>query len=163
MAKRNRSRIKKRRKRQLERRILATSKAPMVMAVQAAPSVKLYLGKYAAENEEYQKALDSVYQGRVKPYDRYINPNATLVHYCSGCKRRFYGRPKWMLGRYPHVCFGKPTQQNRTVSKSKKETIIGWHEFCWMVQEDLSYQEIAQKMGVNPDIIKEYFESEGLI
>ncbi len=164
MAKRNKNKSKQRRKRYLRQRILEVAKAvPTVTKIQEAPSVKLYLGKYAAENEQYQRALDAIYEGKVKPFDRYINPNATLVHYCSGCKRRFYGRPQWMLGMYPHVCFSRPSQQNRAISKPQKENSNAWDDFHRMVQEDLSPQEIAKKMGVNPLIIKDYFEKEGLI
>ncbi len=164
MAKRNRSRIKKRRKRQLNKRIFATSKAVPTVKVQLPPPVQLYLGKYAAENEEYQKALDAIYQGKVKPYDRYINPNATLVHRCSQCKSKFYARPSWLIdGVQPHVCYKPPAGGKSGNVKLKKVKDTTWDEFQQMVWNDYTYREIAKKMGVNREIIEDYFRTEGLI
>jgi len=164
MAKRNRSKAKQRRKRHLKKRINTTTKAlSPVTKVKAAPSNVLYLGKYSDENTEYQQALDAIYEGKVKPIEAYLNPNATLIHYCSGCRKRFYGRPQWLLGVYPHVCFGNHAYSSQSSSKAKKETITDWDTFHQMIWDDLNYQEIASKMGVNPALIKDYFQREGLM
>lgn len=164
MAKRNKSKAKQRKKKHLRKRIFATSKVVPTVKVQAAPPpVSLYLGKYAAENEEYQKALDAIYQGNIKPYDRYVNPNVVLKHRCTHCKSKFYARPKWLIGEQPHVCFKPPAGGQSDNVKLKKVKDTTWEEFQQMVWDDLTYREIAKKMGVDPKIIKMYFVRERLI
>ena len=163
MAKRNRSRIKKRRKRQLQKRISSTTKVVPAVAVREIPPITLYLGKYAAENAEYQKTLDSIYEGKVRPYGKYINPNATLRHFCTGCNKGFYGRPSLLLGSRLHVC-GAMYEGNKTRSAAKsKGEDLDWNEFYEMVWNDYDYQTIAQKFQINRNIVKLYFETNGLI
>lgn len=58
------------------------------------PSPALYLGKYEAE--QYQKVLNQVYTGTVKPIERFINPHSILLHHCSECHKEFYAKPLWL-------------------------------------------------------------------
>lgn len=71
---------------------------PVTQVIQVTPVIaeqpyikpmELYLGKYEKENEAYQLVLGKEY-GTVKAIERFINPRATILHYCSECEKEWY-------------------------------------------------------------------------
>ncbi|MTH53526.1 hypothetical protein GKZ89_08855 [Bacillus mangrovi] len=130
------------------------------------PSPALYHGKYTEANKGYQAQLDQVYQGTVQPVERFINLNANILHYCSECDSEFYAAGKYLLNPHKeHVCYtinGAGSNKHKVVKKSiKPDEFIG--RFNFMVWNDYSWRKIAQELGINPKIVKSYFEEEGLL
>ena len=124
---------------------------------------------------EYEALLNKIYDGKVKAKNRYINPNAVLFHKCLKCDERFYGKPKFMVGSefQRHLCgFPYGVNGERTVTvrggrqngnkKSKGSVDVG-KRFNEMIWKDYTFQQIAKELQVNPDIIQDYFRTEGLI
>ncbi|WP_163528810.1 hypothetical protein [Halobacillus ihumii] len=134
---------------------------------------ELYLGKYEAENKEYQALLDKRYpEGRIKPVERYVTQDAIILHHCSKCNQEFYGKPKWMLGadHQKHICtmpygnsYGERLASVSTIKNRKKKGTLNINQFYEMVWNDYTYKEIAQTLKINPDIVEDYFKSNGLI
>ncbi|TDL74244.1 helix-turn-helix domain-containing protein [Peribacillus frigoritolerans] len=144
MTKRNK-RSKKRQKRQLMKRVAkikATKTAAIVESPVETPFIKtwlnpeiidssraiprndLYLGKYESENVEYQKELNTVYEGTVIAVERYMNRKSTLLHHCTECGVDFYGRPVWLLNGYqPHECYSVFRHSANKIAKSKKKRL----------------------------------------
>jgi hypothetical protein len=50
----------------------------------------------------------------------------------------------------------------RHKNKKKKQS-INMNQIHEMIKQDFTYQEVVQRLQVNPKIIKYYFKSEGLI
>jgi len=170
MAKRNKSKAKQRKKRQLRKRIFKVTRAihaEIAPIPQPIPSTSLLLSTYKAENGDYQAVLDHLFDRKILVVDRYLNGNATIIHFCRECKNRFYARPAFLTsGMQPHVCFSQKSHPNNYsygIPKSKKGNDITWDDFQALVWDDLTYQEIAKKLGVPSSLIKEFFISEGLI
>ncbi|MEX6700191.1 adenylate kinase [Peribacillus frigoritolerans] len=182
----NKKKLKQRKKRQLKKAFKQAVKAVKVVKVKEGfspdylpPYKELAVGTKAIHKERdkgFQKELDKVYGGTVKPLTSYVNERATLVFHCSGCGINFFGRPSYMVGENAnqrHRCHrpygtthGKSTSSSvsavSTRSKKKKAS-LDIAELDRMVWEDYSYQQIAKELQVNPKIIKDYFIREGLI
>lgn len=125
---------------------------------------------------EFETRLNEVYKGAVKPLNRYVSKYAVLCFKCESCGLVFFGRPSSMVGKESqrHLCnfpygdkHGARTshvnnaRQNKT--KKKKKESFNIDQLNEMVWNDHSPHEIAQKLQVNPKIIKDYFKDEGLI
>ncbi len=172
MAKRNKNKSKQRKKRYLRRRISKSVKAapvakPVPSIPKPIPSTQLLLSTYKTVNRDYQAVLDRLFNRKILVVDRYLNENATIIHFCRDCMNRFYSRPAFLTsGIQPHVCFSPKSHPNSSgygIPKLKKVKGTTWEEFQQMVWEDLTFREIAKKMGVDPKIIKDYFVRERLI
>lgn len=171
MVKRNKSKAKQRKKRYLKKRIikspLTESTAQAAPVAKPIPSTQLQLSTYRTVNRDYQAVLDGLFDRKIIVVDRYLNENASTIFFCRECKNRFYAKGAFLTsGIQPHVCFsGKfnPYSSAPNTTKLKKVKDATWDEFQTMVQADLTFQEIAKKMQVNPVIIKTYFEVEGLL
>ncbi|MEY8191098.1 hypothetical protein AB4X15_15765 [Peribacillus simplex] len=48
-------------------------------------------------------------------------------------------------------------------NKKKKKEILNIDQINKMIWEDYTYQQIAQELKINPNIVKDHFEKEGLI
>jgi hypothetical protein len=138
------------------------------------PTAELYLGKYEAENKEYQALLDKRYpEGRIQPIEKYINNHSSILHHCSKCGADFFGKPIYVLGEehQKHLCtipygdqFGERLSSVHGKHKPrKKKNTLSVDQFNSMVWNDYTYKEIAQAFKINPSKIKEYFKAEGLI
>lgn len=179
----NKKKLKQRKKRQLKRTFKQANKAVQVIEVNSfssdylppyeEPAVNTN-EKYEAKDQTFQKELDKVYGGTVKPLYRYVNERATLCFKCEQCGYSFFGRPKYMVGdnvNQRHRCHrpygtihGKsPSSGVSTVSTRTKKNKLDMAELDRMVWEDYTYQEIAKELQVNPNIIKNYFKEEGLL
>ena len=128
---------------------------------------------------EYEALLNEIYDGKVKAKNQYINPNAVLFHKCLKCNERFYGKPKFMVGSdfQRHLCgfpYGVNGERTMTVrggrdngtikgNKKSKKSVDVWKRFYEMIWEDYTFQQIAKELQVNPDVIQDYFRTEGLI
>jgi len=165
LAKRNKLR-KKRLKRHLRNRLKAVE-AIREVSPKPIPSTLLLLGTYKAENKEYQTELDGLFDRKILVVERFINKNASLIHFCQDCKNRFYAKPKWMLnGVQPHVCFSTNTTyspKKATPKIKKKGKDVTWDQFQQLVSDGLTPQQIAKELKVNPELIRNWFKSEGLI
>ncbi len=125
--------------------------------------------------EQFETKLNEVYKGAVKPLTAYYNERAVMVYKCNDCGVSFFGKPNHMVGKkhQQHLCNmpygdkdgtrldhvgGKNKPRSNKSDNKKLEKQI--EELIW---NDYSYQQIAKELKVNPDIIKDYFKSEGLI
>lgn len=52
---------------------------------------------------------------------------------------------------------------NKYKPREKKKNTVVFNNFHQMIWDDYTPQEIAKELKVNPNIIKEYFVTEGLI
>lgn len=157
---------KKRMKRQLQKRFKQTSG---IVIAETKESPK----------ELYQKALDRVYGGAVRPLNAYLNERAVLLFHCDKCGTEFYNRASHMVGRYSqrHVCtmpygdwcgnrFSQTYNRGGTGRKKtgkKKHEVNVAERLTAMIEQDYTYSQIAKELGVNPGLIKYHFQKEGLI
>jgi hypothetical protein len=124
---------------------------------------------------EFETKLNEVYSGAVKPLTNYVNEIAVLCLKCSDCGLVFFGKPSHLVGKdyQRHSChkpygnaYGERTSSVssiRTTKKVKKKNKFDLDQLNKMVWEDYTYQQIASELKINPVIIKDYFEKEGLI
>ena len=137
------------------------------------PTAELCLGKYEAQNKEYQSLLDKRYpEGRIHPVERYINDQASILHHCTKCGTNFYGKPIYILGEdhQKHICSmpygdkdGERLEKVGGKNKTKKKETLNVNQFYNLVWNDYTYQQIAKELKINPNIVKDYFKAEGLI
>lgn len=126
----------------------------------------------------YQQRLDKVYNSAVVALNDYINPKAVIVHKCTDCGLVFFGKPSHMVGKehQRHSCnlpYGTASGERKaTVSTIKdgkakrskmKNKEIDMELLNKMIWEDYSYKKIASELNINPNIVRDYFKSEGLI
>ncbi|RHW36676.1 adenylate kinase [Lysinibacillus yapensis] len=125
--------------------------------------------------EQFETKLSEIYGGTVTPLTAYVNPHAVMVCKCNKCGVSFFSKAGHMLGKQhqQHLCnmpYGDKNGERlehvsaRHKAKGKKKDqqalLNKVNEMIW---EDYSYQQIAQELKVNPNILKHYFKSEGLI
>lgn len=126
--------------------------------------------------DQFETKLKEVYNGAVTPLTAYVNERAVMVYKCNDCGVSFFGKAGHMLGKkhQQHLCNmpygnknGERTIHVSSIKKHKKKdnkqavnVAVQLEEMIW---NDFSYKEIAQVLQVNPVIIKDYFENEGLI
>ncbi|MCT1905263.1 hypothetical protein [Oceanobacillus sojae] len=130
--------------------------------------------KHFERNKLYQGELNVKYDDNVTVLERYISPQASLLHRCDKCGTTFYGKPSHMLGRdyEKHLCgvaYGA-TDRTRTAytsgynkTKIKDTSKQREKKFKEMIRNGYYYKQIASELKVYPKIIKDYFISEGLI
>jgi len=156
---RSKKRLKKRRQRQLKKALKTTAKVSPVKS----------------PIEEYQAKLNEIYGGSVVLKDRnLLNLNRTMRLFCRKCESEFYGKGIGMIGQdhQRHQCY-RPygvvgEERGFHVVGKRYATAKGGQPFdenifYEMVWNDFSPSEIASKLRVNPTIVKEYFQREGLI
>ncbi|MGE6719563.1 adenylate kinase [Peribacillus frigoritolerans] len=121
---------------------------------------------------EFEARLNEVYSGTVTPVTRFINQRATLCFKCTKCGGRFFGKPNHMVGKkhQQHLCnmpYGDKNGGRLSKvggrHKTKRKETFNIDQLNTMVWNDYTYQQIAQELKVNPDIVKDYFVKEGLI
>lgn len=155
---------------------------PAIKAVEAVKVVRsLPPVKQLTAKELFESKLNSIYKGAVTPVTAYLNAHSTMVFKCSDCGVSFFGKGSHMLGKehQRHVCNmpygdyhglrlatvpkrGDGVTRSRGKKKPKengKKRAELFHEMIW---NDHTPQEIAKTLQVNPAIIKNYFEREGL-
>ncbi|MGM0887184.1 MAG: hypothetical protein ACQEW5_09480 [Bacillota bacterium] len=165
---------KKRIKRQLQKRFKQTS-GTVIVSIEPAKEYKahiLYKGKYGLENQAYQVQLDQVYGGKVRPIERFINQNATLIHSCSECSKEFYAKPRWLIKDQSHDCkstsgISSKKRDNRYEKKakkvhgesSKKKGASLANKLDDLIQQGLNPRQIRAKTGVDIQIVEYYKET----
>lgn len=114
MAKRNKSKLKKRKRRQLKKAFKHSENHSEKQLLQNA-----YLPpyrepkqdtnkKHEERNKAYQSALDKVYDGTVIPLANYANAKCIILHKCTECGKEFYAKCGWLISKEDqrHVCGG---------------------------------------------------------
>lgn len=144
----------------VEKPFIKTWLAPEIIdSDRAIPRNDLYLGKYEAENVEYQKELDSVYAGTVLAIERFLNHKSTLLHHCTECSADFYSRPEWLLNekKQPHVCYTSLKHtHNKVVATGKKKkrlTEADTMEMVALAEQGITKTKIAKIYGVTRQTI----------
>jgi hypothetical protein len=121
---------------------------------------------------EFKAKLKEIYNGAVVPLTNYVNPRSTLVFQCSICRVSFFGKPSHIVGKehQRHSCNmpygdkdGERLFKVGGKNKTKKKETLNVNQFYNLVWNDYTYKEIAQELKINPNIVKDYFEKEGLI
>ncbi|OJH18924.1 hypothetical protein BLX88_10925 [Bacillus obstructivus] len=105
--------------------------------------------------------------------ESYINPCASLIHYCKRCGVEFYGKPSHMLGKdsQKHLCtlpygdchgerlsrvkrnYISKGKKNKNADKQGTELANKLDE---LINQGLSTLIIRQQTGVEPRIIEYY-------
>lgn len=122
---------------------------------------------------EFKSELEKAYDGELILLSDYLNENATACFKCTKCRVVFFGKPAYIIGKdhQRHTCYrpygttnGKRDKLVSTLKINKKKgTDIDLKQLNEMIWEDYSYKQIATKLKVNPNIIKDHFKAEGLI
>lgn len=160
--------LKKRKQKQLKRALKTTAKGIETATTETTILTPL---------EVYQSKLNEIYGGSVSVLKGHTtNPNASILCYCRDCCTEFYGKVGHIIGDelQRHVCGmvyggkgdmersqyvgGKHQRQQSPKSKPFDEVL-----FYEMVWNDYSYSEIASKLKIQRDLVKMYFQREGLI
>jgi len=152
---------KKRMKRQLQKRFKQTSGT----ALDVTP---------VSPKELYLKELYKAYNGTVTPLNTYLNERATMLFFCKKCETEFFNRGDYMVGKDSrrHVCtlpyadqYGTRLSHVSTVhyKRKKKKSVNVGDQLYQMILEDYTYQQIAKELGLNPVLVKDHFQKEGLI
>jgi hypothetical protein len=132
--------------------------------------------KHIERTKAYQNRLDSIYGGTVTALISYVNDKSTMTCKCNSCGLVFFGKAGHIVGKdhQRHEC-GMPygtvegerfhsvsaIKQKRT-KKSKKPS-IDVKQFQELIWNDNTPEQIAKELQINPNIIKDYFVTEGLI
>lgn len=127
------------------------------------PSADLYLGKYDMENKEYQVLLDNRYKGTVKPIERFVNFNASILHYCSDCRKEWYSKPLWLLtsANQEHIC-GVDTSRVNPGNVRKKLTTNDKLQMYKMAEQGISKTKIANHFGISRPTVISHLRKAGL-
>ncbi|MDM5334967.1 adenylate kinase [Ureibacillus composti] len=158
--------LKKRKQKQLKRALKTTAKGIETATTETTILTPL---------EVYQSNLNEIYGGSVIVRNRnLLNLNRTMRYFCTSCKSEFYGKGIGMIGQdhQRHQCY-RPygvvgEERGLHVLGKRFASVKGgqpfdesiFYEIIW---NDFSPTEIASKLKVNPTIVKEYFQREGLI
>lgn len=150
----NKKRAKKRMKRNLLKRYKQTAKVPVI--VESPKELK---------NKEYQSLLDAMYGGVITPVEKYISPQATLIHFCNECSKKFYAKPRYLL-KGTHDCkatggmgssLNYTKKQNNKVSKNVNGKELA-KSLDRMILSGVKPHLITSKTGVSRQIVKWYKE-----
>ncbi|MCM2982303.1 helix-turn-helix domain-containing protein [Niallia circulans] len=122
------------------------------------------LGKYEEENKEYQALLDNRYNGTVQPIERFINFNASILHYCSDCKKEWYSKPLWLLTRanQEHIC-GVNTAKVNPKEIRKNLTTDEKLQISKMAEQGVSKTKIANHFGISRATVISHLRKAGLM
>lgn len=125
---------------------------------------------------EFETKLYAVYGGTVTPLTSYVNECAVMVFQCTECNYKFFGKAVYMVGKKHqlHKChkpygdkngerLDRVSSVNKVRKSKKKDQQAILAKINSLIWNDYTYQQIAQELKVNPNIIKDYFKSEGLI
>ena len=172
----NKKKLKQRKRKQLQRQLKR-----MRITEKVTPKVTTYLPPVPVEvpatrrtdlHDLHQQSLNEEYNGAVVALNSYINDHATLCYKCSECGLTFFNKPILMINslyqrhecgeRYAGQAGSRGNSKNGKSKKKKKETVT-IDQFNKMVWDDMTHQEITQKLKVNPKIVKDWFKAEGLI
>lgn len=189
MAKRNKSKLKKRKQRQLKKAFKHSEKQSQKVTLNEAQQLLLqndYLPPYKEPKEDtnkkheernkmYQKALNQVYGDKVIPLVNYTNPKCTILHKCTECGREFFARPQWLLTKddQRHVCGvdtarsearkAKPKQIGRTVKKEVKQlNEAERQEICELFKNGVSVYRLTKSFNLSKHMINKYLKEAGL-
>ena len=166
----NNKKKRKRMKRYLKQRFKQTIVKPVVEPIEP---VKEY--KDRSENQAYQAQLDKVYgTGMITPLSPYLNERASMRFFCVKCGTEFFNKAGYMIGKDSrrHICtlpygdfYGNRLSQvsSKHHKKKKKDSVNMGNRLYEMIIEDFTYQQIAKELGVNPVLIKDHFQKEGLL
>lgn len=107
---------------------------------------------------KYQMELNKKYGGFVAVKEKYINPNATLIHQCSNCNKQWFARPMWLLNKenQKHICGVDPVRIGSNGAKAVRIiTDKDIEKMCELAKQGMSNSKIAIEIGVSrPTIIK---------
>lgn len=117
------------------------------------------------ENQQYQRFLDKIYKGTVRPLERYWNPRAAILHYCSECKCEFYARPFRLINieNQKHICFvsygdcygGRADRSGSVIAnKNRKLTDKQKNELLRLAEKGKGVSEIALLLGVKASRVR---------
>lgn len=128
------------------------------------------------DKEQFETKLNEVYGGTVMPLTAYVNERAVMVFRCSQCGYTFFGKPSYMVSKehQHHACHkpygdknGERLEKVSSIHKPRKTSVKQQRHTLdkvnSMIRNDCTYRVIAQELKVNPEILKDYFKSEGLI
>lgn len=123
---------------------------------------------YEKINRPYQMALNKIHgKGVVIVLEAYINPNASILHYCMDCKSQFYNAPKYELKEdRKHVCNTRYPSQSGDRPKIKEKKGLTAEETVQIIElgkQGKSVPEVARMFGVRPSMIRYRFKKNGII
>ncbi|MCM3246537.1 adenylate kinase [Cytobacillus firmus] len=178
MGKRNKKKLKQRKKRQLKKAIKQVAGKSVQIPDYLPPVVEPPVNteeRYKAKDKSFQDNLDQVYGGTVNALTHYVNNHCSMTYKCNSCGLVFFGKAGHIISdkvHQRHEC-GMPygtvegerfaTVSSKHKRKGKNLSKQREQQFFDMLWNDYTPQEIASKLKVNPNIIKEYFIKEGLI
>jgi len=166
----NKKKLKQRKRKQLQKSLKQFSK----QVYKVNPPV---ITNNEEQKKHYQLKLDQIYKGTVKPLTAFYNTHSVMTFKCHSCGLVFFNKAGYMIGSkkqlhhecgYPYGMTGKAERLSSVSSSHKKHkqkntTSNTLQIINTMIKEDKTYQEIAEKLTVNPRIIKDHFIQEGLI
>ncbi|HDR4695872.1 helix-turn-helix domain-containing protein [Bacillus cereus] len=167
MANKKTKQRKKRLKRQLQKRIKQITIVGLTFRELEDMRVKEQTDLHMKnENEKldrtsiYQRQLDAVYGGIVKPIHHYINPKASILHHCSECHKEWYARPMWLLTKdnQKHICGVDPVRMSEVTKKNKPLTEMDKLKMYDMAKQGISASKIATELGVSRTTITKHLK-----
>ncbi|MFS0621832.1 hypothetical protein [Priestia megaterium] len=176
MAKRNKTKLKKRKQRQLKKAFKHSESHSQKVEpeVQNLLLNNSYLPpykepkedtnkKHEERNKAYQKALDKVYKGTVIPLVNYSNAKSILLHKCTGCNKEFYGKPGWLVAKEDqrHVCYFdngnlKACSKSRQISEEEKL------ELCELAKAGTGISKLARNFGISKYKVNKVLKEAGI-
>lgn len=177
MAKRNKTKLKKRKQRQLKKAFKHNenhSDKVTLDEAQKLPLVNDYLPPYKEPKEDtnkkheernkmYQKALDKVYNGTVIPLVNYTNAKCTLLHKCTKCNKEFYGKAGWLVSKedQKHVCY-VDNGNLKACSKSRKISEEEKLELCELFKSRTGVSKLARNFGISKYKVNKVLKEAGI-
>jgi hypothetical protein len=141
----------------------------------------LFKGVAVVNSEkEYHEILNKEYAGTVTAVERYINPKAIILHYCSECEQEFYAKPMWLVGKdsQRHVCnmpYGDSygvrnqyvssrgaTNKNKNAGTKRKLSESVKQQIIELFKQGLGVRQIAQQLNIATGSVSYYIKKEGL-
>lgn len=174
MAKRNKTKLKKRKQRQLKKAFKYSENHSEKVTLDEVQKLLLdntYLPpyeepkedtnkKHEEKNKAYQKALDKVYGGTVIPLVNYSNAKSTLLHKCTECSKEFYGKPGWLVTKenQKHVCYVdngnlKVSSKSRKISEEEKL------ELRELFKSGMGISKLARNFGISKYMVTKVLKS----
>jgi hypothetical protein len=181
----NRKALKQKKKRWLKRAFKTASKVVTVKEVNQYELVNQYPewilpapieteAKHKERTKAFQDRLDTTYGGTVTALTNYVNDNCSMTFKCNSCGIVFFGKAGQVVGKdhQRHEC-GMPLGDRHGVrlsyassgkpKRNKNNPKLTEKRFQELVWADLTPEQIAKELQINPNIIKDYFVEEGLI
>jgi 2,3-bisphosphoglycerate-independent phosphoglycerate mutase len=133
---------------------------------------------------EFEAKLNKVYGGKVKALQPYLNKYAVIVFHCEQCNQKFFNKPAHMVGNKEaqrHMCdipygdifgnrvanihnarFHTSKKKEKEKEKAKEKAVNVAQRLNDLIEQGLSYKQIAKKLDINSNIVKAYMTKEGL-